>query len=316
MAVDVEEAQVSAQARGRRCIVAAAMLWSLSGVITKNLELAALTIALYRSVFAGLALLPLVKRSHMVFRPAMIPAVLAFGVMIGLYIASIKLTTAANAIFLQCTATFWLVPFGMVLLGERPDRRSLVGIALATIGIAFIVLRGYDGRPGEGLGIALALGSGVAYASVVIGLRGLRDLDPIWLSVVNNLGGAMVLAGWILATTGSIPGPGTPGQTAVLIAFGAIQMAIPYALFARGLQTIGAAEAGLISLLEPVLSPIWVFFFHGEKPVLATIIGGAFLLSGVAVRYLPFRPGRGLSRPAQPDVNAGPALEIPREVPR
>ncbi len=289
---DVEKARLNAAlASGRRCVLAAAVLWSLSGVITKHLALAALTIALYRSLFAGLALLPMVRRSRMIFRPAMVPCILLFGAMIGLYIGAIKMTTAANAIFLQCTATFWLVPASVLFLGERPDRRSLVGIGLATIGCATIVLWGYDGRPGEGVGMALGLASGVAYAGVVIGLRGLRGLDPIWLSVVNNLGGAAVLAVWVLATTGTLPGPGTPTQAAVLVAFGVIQMAIPYALFARGLQSVDAPEAGLIGLLEPVLNPIWVLLIHGERPAPATLVGGAFLLSGVACRYLP-RPRR------------------------
>ena len=179
-----------------------------------------------------------------------------------------------------------------------------------------IVLWGYDGRPGEGLGIALALASGVAYAGVVISLRGLRDVDPIWLSAVNNLGGAAVLAAWLVATTGTLPGPGTAAQTAILVAFGVIQMAIPYALFARGLQTVGAPEAGLIGLLEPVLNPIWVLLFLGERPAPATLVGGAFLLSGVACRFLPlFRSASdGAATPA-----AAPALAAstgPTESPR
>ena len=66
-------------------------------------------------------------------------------------------------------------------------------------------------------------------------------------------------------------------------------MAIPYALFARGLRTIGAAEAGLISLLEPVLNPIWVALVHGETPATPTMIGGAILLTGVAIRYVPVK---------------------------
>ena len=66
-------------------------------------------------------------------------------------------------------------------------------------------------------------------------------------------------------------------------------MAIPYALFARGLRDVPAAEAGLIGLLEPVLAPIWVALFHGELPTPATVVGGAILLAGVAVRYWPSR---------------------------
>ena len=120
----------------------------------------------------------------------------------------------------------------------------------------------------------LALASGVAYAGVVVTLRALRGLDPLWLSGFANLAGAATLALWLFATGPGLARP-TSGQAVILVAFGVVQMAIPYALFARGLRDVTAAEAGLISLLEPVLTPIWVVLFHGETPTRATIVGGA-----------------------------------------
>src|SRR5947199_376244 len=133
------------------------------------------------------------------------PLGLPFGAVTGLYLGAMKATTAANAIFLQCTATFWTIPLSALILRERPDRRSVLGIGLATLGIAAIVLYGYDGRPNEGRGIALGLASGVGYAGVTIGLRGFRDLDPIWLSAINNLLGAGALGLWIVLSGGAIP---------------------------------------------------------------------------------------------------------------
>ncbi|MBX6314630.1 MAG: DMT family transporter [Isosphaeraceae bacterium] len=127
---------------------------------------------------------------------------------------------------------------------------------------------------------------GLGYAGVVIGLRGLRDLDPLWLSAVNNLGGALTLGIWTWATSAPPLVP-TPEQALALFGFGVVQMAIPYALFARGLREIRGPEAGLIALLEPVLNPIWVVLLHGERPAPATVIGGLFLLAGIACRYLP-----------------------------
>jgi drug/metabolite transporter (DMT)-like permease len=271
---------------GRLLVLAAAVLWSTSGVVTKGLDLPPTPIAIYRSLFAGLVLLPLVPRARRVFRPSMLPTSLIFGAMIGTYIAAVKYTTAANAIFLQCTASVWLVPLGFVLLGERADRRTLAGITLAGLGIVAIVGWGYDpARPGEQTGILLGLASGLAFACVVVSLRHLRDIDPLWLSALNNLGGALALGAWTLATTGSIPGPGSLPSALALAAFGALQMAVPYALFAAGLRGVGAAEAGLLGLLEPVLNPVWVVLVHGERPAGPTLVGGALLLAGVALRF-------------------------------
>jgi drug/metabolite transporter (DMT)-like permease len=271
---------------GRWLVLAAGVLWSLSGVITKSLPLDSLSIAFYRGLFAGLALLPLTSRQSRVFRPVMIPLGLIFGAMTATYLGSVKLTTAANAIYLQYTATFWVVPLGMIFLGERPDRRARVAIALAMLGIGLIVGWGHTGKPGEWQGILLGLASGFGFAAVATGMRGLRDLDPIWLSTVYHLLGALALGACMLAAGYGIARP-SPAQAGVLLGFGVIQMALPYVLFARGLREIGTSEAGLIALVEPILNPVWVVLAVGEWPGLPTLAGGLLLLGGVAYRYWP-----------------------------
>ena len=104
-------------ARGRRLVLLAGILWSFSGVVTKSIELDSMTIAFYRSLFAGIALLPFIGRNRISFRPIMVPLGVGFGLMTGLYLGAVKMTTAANAIYLQYTATFWVLPLGMILLG-------------------------------------------------------------------------------------------------------------------------------------------------------------------------------------------------------
>lgn len=274
--------------RGRWYVFAAAVLWSTSGVLSKTLELDAMTIAFYRGLFAGLLLLPFIPRRAWAPRPALLPMGVAFGATVGTYIASVKMTTSANAIFLQCTSILWVVPLSAIFLGERPDGRARVSIAIAMAGIALIVGWGYDGRPDEWKGIALGLASGLMYAAISVGLRGLRGLDPIWLSASLNLLGTAALGLWAIASGQGIGRPTVP-QMLVLAAFGGLQMAIPYVLYARGLREIAAPEAGLIGLIEPILNPIWVVLFVHEWPARATLLGGGFLLAGLAYRYLPRR---------------------------
>jgi drug/metabolite transporter (DMT)-like permease len=274
--------------RGLRYVLAAAVLWSTSGVVSKSLDLDASTIAFYRGLFAGLALLPFIPRRRWVFRPALIPLGAAFGAMVGCFLGAVKTTTSANAIFLQCTAILWAVPLSAIFLHERPDRRAKVSIALTMVGIALIVGWGYDGRPGEWRGIAFGLASGMIYGVIAVSLRGLRDLDPMWLSAALNLGGTVALGLWAWSSGQGLQTP-SGLQLLVLVAFGVFQMAIPYALFARGLREIGAPEAGLIGLVEPILNPIWVLLFVHERPAGPTVIGGLFLLVGLAYRYWPAR---------------------------
>jgi drug/metabolite transporter (DMT)-like permease len=287
-------------------VLGAAVLWSLSGAITKSIELDGLTIAFYRGLFAGLVLLPVVPRERRVFCAVMLPLGLVFGAMTGFFLGSMKATTAANAIYLQYSASFWVVPLGLLLLNERPDPRTLKGIALAVVGVAVIAAFGHGGGH-EWLGVALGLASGVTYALVVIGMRSLRRLDPVWLSAVNNLLGTVALGLWMTATTGPPVLPSLP-EALALAAFGAVQMAIPYALFARGLREVSAAEAGLISLVEPILVPVWVVLVAHERPSVPTMLGGTLMLAGVASRYLPalVKPSPAAPEPASaaPDASS------------
>lgn len=274
--------------RGRLYIVAASVFFSLGGVLAREINLGGAELGFWRSLFAALALLPLTLAHRPTFRPAMVPLGLAFAATMGAYLLAIKATTAANAIFLQCSSTAWTIPLAALVLGEKPDRRSVLGIALAMVGVALIVARGWEGRPGEGFGIVMGLASGLGYAAVVVGLRKLRDVDPTWLAAWNNAMTAGFLGLWLVATTGTIATP-EPREWPTLVGFGVVQLAIPYVLFARGLRHVQAPEAALITLLEPVLNPTWVYLRHGERPADATLVGGLFLLAGMAVRYLPWK---------------------------
>ena len=279
---DADPTQRADPGRGRRYALAAAVMWSVGGAAAKGIALDGASIAFYRGLFAGLALLPFVPRRHWKLSPALLLLAIIFGGMTGCYLGAIKATTAANAIFLQCTSTFWTIPMSFLLLGERPDRRSVVGIMVGMVGVAAIVA---GSRSGDSRGIALGLASGVLYGAVGVIFRYLRGLDPGWLSAASNLGGAASLAAWIFGSGGSIAVP-TAGQASALVAFGVVQMAIPYLLFARALREIGAPEAGLIGLVEPALNPVWVLLTTGERPGGATVFGGLMLLAGVAVRYV------------------------------
>jgi drug/metabolite transporter (DMT)-like permease len=87
---------------------------------------------------------------------------------------------------------------------------------------------------------------------------------------------------WFLATP-------MPAQLVVLFLFGAVQMGLPYWLVARGLRVVSPQEAGMITLLEPLLNPLWAYLIAAEAPSALTLVGGAFILGALAWRYWPFR---------------------------
>jgi drug/metabolite transporter, DME family len=292
---------------GRLYILLAAVLWSTGGGFAKVLveptslgldvpRLTPLQVTCLRSLFAGLVLVPLVRRRDVVFRPGVVAVALCFAVMSAVYVTAVVWGTSANAIFLQNTAMGWMYLGGVLFLGEHADRRSGVAVCIGLVGIVVIVWGGWQG--GQLVVVLLGLGSGLTYAGVVLGLRALRGLAAAWLTVVNLLFTALVLLPCLIGT--SLP---TAAQLGWLFVFGAAQMGLPYWLMTRGLRTVSPQEAGTLTLLEPLLNPIWAYLAtvaspRPEIPDVYTLVGGAFILGALAWRYWPVRA---LAPPVQQD---------------
>jgi DME family drug/metabolite transporter len=296
-------------AGGRLCIALAAILWSVSGLFTRLLQnptaldlneprLSPLQIAFFRALFAGLFFLPMLRARHVTYRPLMPVMVASFAAMNALFVSAIALGTSANAILLQNTAPFFVYVVSVMLLGEPPDRRSLYALLVGMAGMVVIVAGG--GALGARLDVTLmGLGSGLTYAAVILCLRFLRSESSQWLVFQNHFGSAVCLGTVVCIANGitfwldwvTMP---TLRQVAFLAFFGTVQMGLPYWLFARGLRTVSAQEAAAITLLEPMLNPLWAYLISPETdtPPSTTWVGGALILGALAYRYLP-RPARG-----------------------
>ena len=212
--------------------------------------------AFYRALFAGLWLVPFVRRRDVRFRPAMGVLVGTFAVMNALYISALGLGSAANAIFLQNSSPVWVFFLGLWLLGEKSDRRSLCAILIGFLGVAVIVAgnwpKGDDAGGAQQIEVLLmGVGSGATYAGVVLLLRYLKDESAAWLTMLNLLGTAAMMGVYFLFKLGpeglwdwlTVP---TARQFAFLALFGGIQLAAPYVIFARSLASRSPASAMLI----------------------------------------------------------------------
>jgi len=304
----------SGAARGRLLIVATAVLWSTSGLFAKAplldnlpvdnealLPVRGSLLTFFRALFAGLILLPWIRRPQWSWSLA--PAAGIFAVMNITIVTALTLTTAANAVWLQATAPMWVFLVGVVALHERMVRRDLALFLFCTAGVATILwfeIGAARASNGAVSGVALGLISGVCYAGVILSLRRLRDFDPVWLIALFHLVAAAVLAPWIV-WQGVWP---SWSQTAWLAAFGIVQMGVPYVLFARGVRAIAGHEAAFIALLEPLLVPAWVFLAWRhtaayQAPAWGTLLGGGLILVGLASRYVGLSPSQSPANPAE-----------------
>jgi drug/metabolite transporter (DMT)-like permease len=271
--------------RGLRLVMACALFWSLNGPFIKHLSAAphhqtGLEIALWRSLFAGLAILPAASGGmRRLPRSAWwAPAIGGFAAMCGLFVSATVSTAAANAIILQYTAPFWIFVLSGPLLGERPRRHDWAVLPVAMAGILVIFIRQLDT---DRLGLTLGLLSGAAFALVMLSLRRLRSADPLATPCVVNLATALLLAPLALPRMSLSPHPST---WLILAAMGVFQMAVPYWLLSHGLRRVQASEASLVSLSELLLNPLWTFLWVGERPQGSTLVGGALIVAALALK--------------------------------
>ena len=296
-------------AASRVLLVLAAVLWSLGGVFIKSLPVSAMGITLYRSLFAGLVLLPFLRGRK---RPGALDLLLLaciYTLMLACYVAATQRTSAANAIFLQYTAPIYVILFSPWLLKERITRPDLVTLGVAAVGIACLI--GGSIEAAHRAGILLGLASGLGFALFMIALRRVRYADPLAVTCLNNLVAALLLVPLVAASApGELQLVARAGETPearqallFLLLMGPVQIAAPYILFTLGLRHVRSAEASLITLVEPVLNPVWVAFGVREWPSVPTVVGGAFIVLGLALRYtvLPRLARAHVSRSSVPE---------------
>lgn len=281
--------------QARLCVVLAALLWSTSGAFTKILcentglgfnepFIDPLSIAFWRVVFAAMVFVPIVPRREMRFRPALWFTGLAFALMNALFISATALGPSANAILLQYTAPLWVYLIGVGVLHEPAERRGTSTLFLGLAGIGILLVGGWTDS--QLPAIALALGAGLAYAAVFIGLRVQRGESSRWLTAFNFLCGTAVL----LPIVWRYPLPSWP-QFAMLFVFGAMRLTASYWLLAVGLRRLSAQEVGTLSLIDPVLNPLWAYLVSPatETPTRWTLSGGACIIGALVWRYWPLR---------------------------
>ncbi|HSN90126.1 MAG TPA: DMT family transporter [Anaeromyxobacteraceae bacterium] len=262
--------------RSRLLVLAAAVLWSTGGAAIKLCGLTAWQIAGGRSLVAGLFLVAAVREARGRPSPRVLAVGVAYAFTVVLFVLATKLGTAANAIFIQDTAPLWVLLLSPWLLRETPSRGELAAVPVYAAGLGLFFLD--ELSAGQLAGNLLALGSGLAFAFSIVGLRALRGRGPAALVWGNLLAAAATAPLW---ASGPAPAP----IDLLLVAYlGVFQLGLAYLVFSRGISGTPAVEASLLILLEPVLNPVWAFLLAGESPGPWALAGGAVILGATAWR--------------------------------
>jgi drug/metabolite transporter, DME family len=271
------------RSRARIAILVTAALFSTGGAAIKATDLTGAQVSGLRSAIAALAFLALVPEARRFpsWREWLVGCSYAGALVF--YALANKLTTAANAIFLQSTAPLYILFLGPWLLRERIARRDLLFLVAAAAGLSLFFLdAGAPQRsaPDPLLGNLFALASGLCWALTLVGLRWLGSRGQ---NVSAVLAGNLVASLVCLPFIGSLADVGAK-DWAVLVWLGVFQVAIAYVLLTSALRRLPAFEASILLLVEPVLNPVWAWIFHGERPGTWALAGGAILIAATLVR--------------------------------
>lgn len=267
-------------------VIAAAVLFSTGGAAIKTAAFSGMQVASIRSGIAA-AILLFWMRGQVVWSWPTLAIGTVYAATLTLFVTSTKLTTSANAIFLQSMAPVYIVILAPLLLGERFRSRDLVFLAAVGVGLALCLtgapaatVTSPDPATGNLLGIVCSL----TFALTLIGLRwGTRHGARIGISAVV-LGNAMA---FVVGAPFLSPLPSASvGEWATLAYLGVFQIAVAYIFLTSAAATLPALDVSLLLLLEPVLNPIWTWLVRGEEPGIWTLVGGAIIVVSTAGKAL------------------------------
>jgi len=264
--------------------LAAAILWSTGGLFIKANSLSPFELSFGRSFLAAITVALVTRREGFGINLVSLVASVLYAALLILFVAATKLTTAANAIFLQYTAPVYVLLLEPLFYKEKFRARDAVTVAICLGGMSLFFVGKLEARDIQGNLVALASGLCFAFYFLLLRHSSARRVNRASSVIYGNLLVVIVCApAFLTAMRRGISAKDVGGMAYL----GIVQIGVAYAFFtlamARGLRSL---DAGIVGYIEPVLNPIWVFLFIGERPSAWAIAGGVIIVASVASHML------------------------------
>jgi len=268
--------------KGLILISLTAFLWSSSGLFIKVLSLDAFQILFYRSAIAAITIfiVSVFRKKELKFEKDLISnlCAISFAGILILFVTANKLTTSANAIFLQFTAPIYLLFLEPVFLKTKFDKKSLITIFICVAGMILFFFGKLE--IGNIWGNIIAILSGVSFAFFSLFLKWKKQLHQNQNTINNIIMGNILVAFFCFPFIYNKLSISTT-DTLILLYMGIIQIGISYIIFNEGIKYVSATESMIIAMLEAIFNPIWVFLGVGEKPSVFAVAGGVIILTAI-----------------------------------
>ena len=254
-------------------IIAAVIIWSLSGLLVKAVNADPLWISLIRCLGGGIFLLPYI------FKEKIYPIknILFGGIFMAIFLLSLTITTrissSAMAISMQYTAPMYVIGYGFYKSKEIKFEKFIVFL-LIFAGIIFNSITSMNG--GNWWAIVSGITIGLAFVFYSYNLQKVKKGNLLGIVALINIISAIFYG--VLLVFRYSPPPSSFNEIIILSISGIVISGISYALYGEGLREVSMEKAMIICLAEPVLNPLWVYLGKGEIPSMTTVIGSILIL--------------------------------------
>ncbi|MFP4660675.1 MAG: DMT family transporter [Halanaerobiales bacterium] len=263
-------------------LIMTAALWSTGGLLIKLINWNPIAIAGMRSAISAVILFVYLKKPEFNWSKSQIGAALAYTATVILFVSANKMTTAANTILLQFTAPIYVAIIAAVFLKEKNELIDWISVITVMAGMTLFFL---DKLNLTGFwGNILAAFSGVSFALFTIFMRKQKDGSPLESVLLGNILTAIIGLPFMFGSS-----PGTASFIYLTI-LGVVQLGIPYILYSIAIKRLTALETILITVIEPILNPIWVLLLLNEVPGPWSIVGGIIVISAITIRQIMNTP--------------------------
>ncbi len=270
---------ISEHQKGILYVFTAALLWSSGGLFIKLISLSAMQLSFFRCSIAAITFALIFRKQILLMNKLSLVNSIIYAIVLITFVIATKTTTAANAIFLQATAPIYVLIFEPLINKTKYERINIITVGVCVIGMILFFVGKLE--PGHLEGNLVALISGITFAALFLGMKKndqkYQQSSIFWGNILVSLICIPFLSSLEMITFSDL----------WMVSFlGVFQIALAYAFFASGLKRILAVEASIISMVEPVLNPVWVLIGYGELPSSYSILGGSIIIFAIVMRTL------------------------------
>ena len=256
-----------------------AALWSVAGILMKLVPWNAFAVSGMRSLIAGatIGVYMLFKRYKLTISKKTLIAGILAGCTYTCFTCANKLTTAANAIVLQFVNPVFIVLFSAMIFKTKIKKADILVAFFSLCGIALFFLDQL--QPGYILGNIVAIVAGMFMAGMFMAIGAVDDEQRFSAVFIAQIFTFLIGLPFIIATKPVF----TPTATVSILVLGIFQLGLAYILYVKAAKFCPPLACSLLGAVEPLLNPVWVMLFDGERPGIFALIGGVIVIVSITV---------------------------------